>query len=110
MVKRILDCVFSGPLLVLLAPLFFVVAVLVKCTSPGSVLFRQTRVGLNKRQFQIYKFRTMIANAEQLQDEFLPMNEMAGPVFKIANDPELLHSEECCERPALTSCRNDSMF
>ena len=81
--------VFSGLLLILLAPLFLVVAVLVKCTSPGSVLFRQTRVGLNKRQFQIYKFRTMIANAEQIQDELLPMNEMAGPVFKITNDPRV---------------------
>jgi lipopolysaccharide/colanic/teichoic acid biosynthesis glycosyltransferase len=62
---------------------------MVKCTSPGAVLFRQTRVGLNKRQFQIYKFRTMIANAEQIQDELLPMNEMAGPVFKITNDPRV---------------------
>jgi exopolysaccharide biosynthesis polyprenyl glycosylphosphotransferase len=88
-VKRVLDCVFSGLLLVLLTPLFFVVAVLVKCTSPGSILFRQTRIGLNKRQFQIYKFRTMIANAEQIQDALLPMNEMAGPVFKITNDPRV---------------------
>jgi lipopolysaccharide/colanic/teichoic acid biosynthesis glycosyltransferase len=61
----------------------------VKCTSPGSILFRQTRVGLNKRQFQIYKFRTMVANAEQIQEELLPMNEMAGPVFKISNDPRV---------------------
>jgi lipopolysaccharide/colanic/teichoic acid biosynthesis glycosyltransferase len=52
-------------------------------------LFRQTRVGLNKRQFQIYKFRTMVANAEQIQEELLPMNEMAGPVFKISNDPRV---------------------
>ena len=89
MVKRVLDVVFSSALLVLLAPLFFVVAVLVKCASPGAVLFRQTRVGLNKRQFQIYKFRTMNANAEQIQDELLPLNEMAGPVFKITNDPRV---------------------
>ena len=58
-------------LLVALAPLFLVVAVLVKLTSPGPVFFRQTRVGLNKRQFSIYKFRTMVANAEQLQDQLL---------------------------------------
>ena len=89
MVKRALDVVFSSALLVLLAPLFFVVAVLVKCASPGAVLFRQTRVGLNKRQFQIYKFRTMNANAEQIQDELLPLNEMAGPVFKMTNDPRV---------------------
>ena len=88
-VKRICDCVISAVLLVLLAPVFLVVAVLVKCTSPGAILFRQTRVGLNKRQFQIYKFRTMIANAEQIQDELLPLNEMAGPVFKITNDPRV---------------------
>jgi exopolysaccharide biosynthesis polyprenyl glycosylphosphotransferase len=89
MVKRVFDCVFSALLLVLLAPLFFVMAVLVKFTSPGPVLFRQTRVGLNKRQFQIYKFRTMIANAEKIQDDLIPMNEMAGPVFKITNDPRV---------------------
>jgi exopolysaccharide biosynthesis polyprenyl glycosylphosphotransferase len=88
-VKRVFDFVFSGLLLALLAPLFFVVSVLVKCTSPGSILFRQTRVGLNKRQFQIYKFRTMVANAEKIQDELLPMNEMVGPVFKITNDPRV---------------------
>jgi exopolysaccharide biosynthesis polyprenyl glycosylphosphotransferase len=88
-VKRVVDCVFSGLLLILLAPLFFVVAVLVKCTSPGSVLFRQTRVGLNKRQFQIYKFRTMVADAERLQDQLLSMNEMTGPVFKIKKDPRI---------------------
>jgi exopolysaccharide biosynthesis polyprenyl glycosylphosphotransferase len=88
-VKRVFDCIFSALLLVLLAPLFFVIAVLVKCTSAGPFLFRQTRVGLNKRQFQIYKFRTMIANAEQIQDELLPMNEMAGPVFKIKDDPRV---------------------
>ena len=88
-VKRVFDWVVSGALLILLAPVFIVVAVLVKCTSPGSILFRQTRVGLNKRQFQIYKFRTMIANAEQVQDKLLSMNEMDGPVFKIAKDPRV---------------------
>jgi exopolysaccharide biosynthesis polyprenyl glycosylphosphotransferase len=88
-VKRAVDCLASVALLVLLAPLLFAVAVLVKCTSPGSVLFRQTRVGLNKRQFQIYKFRTMVANAEQIQNELLPLNEMAGPAFKITNDPRV---------------------
>ena len=87
--KRVLDCVFSALLLILFAPLFFVVAVLVKWTSPGPIFFRQTRVGLNKRQFRIFKFRTMIANAEQIQGELIPMNEMTGPVFKIKNDPRV---------------------
>jgi lipopolysaccharide/colanic/teichoic acid biosynthesis glycosyltransferase len=66
-----------------------VVAILVKMTSPGPVFFRQTRVGLNKRQFTIYKFRTMVENAERLQEELLSMNEMTGPVFKITKDPRI---------------------
>jgi exopolysaccharide biosynthesis polyprenyl glycosylphosphotransferase len=89
MIKRSLDCLLSGALLVILSPLFLVVAVLVKLTSPGPVFFRQIRVGLNKRKFNIYKFRTMVANAEQLQDRLLSMNEMTGPVFKIKRDPRI---------------------
>jgi exopolysaccharide biosynthesis polyprenyl glycosylphosphotransferase len=89
MIKRTLDCMISGALLVFLSPLFLVVAVLVKLTSPGPIFFRQVRVGLNKRQFSIYKFRTMVANAEQLQDQLLSMNEMTGPVFKIKKDPRV---------------------
>jgi exopolysaccharide biosynthesis polyprenyl glycosylphosphotransferase len=107
MMKRTLDCMFSGVLLALLSPLFLLVAVLVKLTSPGPVLFRQVRVGLNKRQFNIYKFRTMVANAEQLQDQLLSMNEMSGPVFKIKKDPrvtqlgQLLRNTSIDELPQL---------
>jgi exopolysaccharide biosynthesis polyprenyl glycosylphosphotransferase len=89
MIKRTLDCLLSGTLLVIFSPLFFVVAVLVKLTSPGPIFFCQIRVGLNKRKFNIYKFRTMVANAEQLQDQLLSMNEMSGPVFKIERDPRV---------------------
>jgi exopolysaccharide biosynthesis polyprenyl glycosylphosphotransferase len=89
MIKRTLDCLLSGALLFLVSPLFFVVAILVKLTSPGPVFFRQVRVGVNKRKFSIYKFRTMVANAEQLQDQLLSMNEMTGPVFKIKKDPRV---------------------
>jgi exopolysaccharide biosynthesis polyprenyl glycosylphosphotransferase len=89
MVKRALDCLFSTVLLVLFAPIFVVIALLIRLTSPGPVFFRQIRVGLNKRQFSIYKFRTMVANAEQLQDELLAMNEMTGPVFKVKKDPRI---------------------
>ena len=81
----------------------------------GTILFRQTRVGLNKRQFQIYKFRTMIANAEQIQEELLPMNEMAGPVFKITNDPRVtalgrvLRKTSIDELPQLLNVLNGDM-
>lgn len=87
--KRVFDCIICVLLLVPLAPFLLIVAVLVKCTSPGPVFFRQTRVGLNKRQFRIFKFRTMIASAEQLQDQLLSQNEMTGPVFKIKRDPRV---------------------
>jgi exopolysaccharide biosynthesis polyprenyl glycosylphosphotransferase len=89
MVKRMLDCVCSVVLLILCAPLFLLIAALVKTTSPGPVFFRQIRMGLNKRQFTIYKFRTMVSDAEQLQDRLLSMNEMTGPVFKINQDPRV---------------------
>lgn len=87
LIKRVIDCTVSLLLLVLLAPFLLIVGVLVKCTSRGPVLFRQIRVGLNKRHFRIYKFRTMIANAEQMQDRLLSINEMTGPVFKVQKDP-----------------------
>jgi exopolysaccharide biosynthesis polyprenyl glycosylphosphotransferase len=87
--KRIMDFGLSALLLIPLAPVLLTVAALVKFMSPGPILFRQTRVGLNKRKFTIYKFRTMIANAEQVQDQLLSMNEMAGPAFKIKKDPRI---------------------
>jgi exopolysaccharide biosynthesis polyprenyl glycosylphosphotransferase len=87
--KRIIDCGFSIVLAIVFAPLCLCVALLIKLTSPGPVLFRQTRIGLNKRQFQIYKFRTMIADAEKVQDQLLSRNEMNGPAFKIGKDPRI---------------------
>jgi len=88
-VKRGFDLVLSVILLALLAPVFLVVAILIRWTSPGPAFFGQTRVGLNKRQFRMYKFRTMIADAEQIQDQLLNLNEMSGPVFKIKDDPRV---------------------
>jgi exopolysaccharide biosynthesis polyprenyl glycosylphosphotransferase len=89
LVKRTLDVVTSFSLLVLLAPLFVVVSLLIKLTSEGPVLFRQERVGMNKRRFPIYKFRTMVPNAEKMLAELEALNEVSGPVFKIKNDPRL---------------------
>jgi exopolysaccharide biosynthesis polyprenyl glycosylphosphotransferase len=89
LIKRFIDCFVSMIALVLLAPLFLFVGLLVKFTSDGPVFFRQTRVGLNKRMFRIYKFRTMITDAEKVQDQLLSMNEMTGPVFKIKHDPRV---------------------
>jgi len=87
--KRAVDLVLSLVLLVVLSPLLLAVAIAIKMTSSGPVFFRQKRVGLNKRQFTMFKFRTMVPNAEKLQEVLLDQNEMSGPVFKIKNDPRV---------------------
>jgi exopolysaccharide biosynthesis polyprenyl glycosylphosphotransferase len=87
--KRALDVLVSTVLLILLAPLFILSAVLIRFTSEGPIFFLQERVGLNKRRFRIYKFRTMIPNAEKMLPELEMLNEAAGPVFKIKNDPRM---------------------
>jgi exopolysaccharide biosynthesis polyprenyl glycosylphosphotransferase len=88
-IKSILDIVVSVVALILLAPLFFVVAVLIRCEAPGPIFFVQERVGLNKRRFRMYKFRTMVAGAERMQNELERLNEVDGPVFKIRYDPRV---------------------
>lgn len=87
--KRLLDVSVSLLLLVLLAPLFLIVAILNKLDFNGPVFFIQDRVGLNKRRFRMFKFRTMVNDAERKQSELESMNEADGPVFKIKNDPRI---------------------
>ncbi|HET9177640.1 MAG TPA: sugar transferase [Terriglobia bacterium] len=89
-VKRTIDLAASTALLLVLSPLLLMTALLIKLTSPGPVLFRQKRLGLNKRQFWICKFRTMVPDAEQRIAELEDLNEVSGPVFKIKNDPRLI--------------------
>lgn len=88
-VKRALDIIISSLLLTLLIPLFIAVAIAIKLTSPGAFFFAQDRIGLNKRRFRIYKFRTMVPNAEKLIARLDARNEMCGPVFKMKNDPRI---------------------
>ena len=87
--KRPFD--FIGAILVLIpgSLLFIVIALLIKLTSRGPVLFCQKRAGLNGRPFTMYKFRTMVADAEQRKQELSALNEMRGPVFKVTNDPRV---------------------
>jgi exopolysaccharide biosynthesis polyprenyl glycosylphosphotransferase len=88
-VKQLVDLAGAALALALLAVPLAVVALLVKLTSPGPVFFKQQRSGLNGRPFTLYKFRTMVTNAEQLKHELESMNEMDGPVFKVTNDPRI---------------------
>ena len=89
LVKRALDLMISLILLIVLSPLFIVIALLIKLTSPGPTFFVQSRVGLNKRRFKLYKFRTMVSGAEKKLAELEHLNEVSGPVFKIKNDPRI---------------------
>jgi len=87
--KRLLDIIASGLLFVLTLPVMILAAIGIKLTSPGPVFFVQSRVGYSKRIFNLYKFRTMVPNAEQMQHSLESSNEMDGPVFKIDNDPRI---------------------
>jgi len=87
--KRSIDIVLCLILLLLLSPLFLVIAVAIKLTSQGPIFFKQSRCGLNGRTFTLYKFRSMVAGAEMKRRELEKMNEMDGPVFKIKRDPRI---------------------
>lgn len=87
--KAVFDIVLSGILLIALIPFFVSIAAVIKFTSPGPVLFKQTRCGLNGRKFALYKFRTMVVGAEDLLPQLKRNNEMQGPVFKMGNDPRI---------------------
>jgi exopolysaccharide biosynthesis polyprenyl glycosylphosphotransferase len=87
--KQLLDLGLSFVALLLLSWFYGIVALLIKFTSPGPVMFKQQRSGLNGQPFTIYKFRTMVTNAEQFQHELQAMNEMSGPVFKVTKDPRI---------------------
>lgn len=87
--KRLLDIVVSSVVLLLASPVVLVVALAIRLTSPGSVLFKQERIGLNGRIFTLYKFRTMIEDAHERRDEIAHLNEMTGPVFKAKDDPRV---------------------
>ncbi|HHT9121317.1 MAG TPA: sugar transferase [Candidatus Wunengus sp. YC63] len=85
--KRLLDILCSFLLLVISIPLFFIIAILIKRDSKGPVFFLQKRCGKDGREFNMYKFRTMVKDAETLKKRL--KNEMDGPMFKLKNDPRI---------------------
>ena len=88
-IKRIIDVVASFTGLILLSPLILIVSILIKLESKGEVIFKQKRVGLNGKEFYMYKFRSMVINAEELKEQLESQNEMSGPMFKIKDDPRI---------------------
>ena len=89
LIKQLFDYAASAVLLVILSPVFALVALAIRLTSPGPVLYRQIRAGLNGRSFQMLKFRSMKLGAEEHQAELAAQNEMRGPVFKVTKDPRV---------------------
>ncbi len=87
--KRTMDFVISFILVVPLLPLFLIIGILIKWTSPGPALFIQERVGLNKRKFRLLKFRTMVMDAEKQMENLAHLNEVEGAAFKITDDPRV---------------------
>jgi exopolysaccharide biosynthesis polyprenyl glycosylphosphotransferase len=89
LIKQIIDLVGGAVLLVVFSIPMVIAALVIKLTSKGPVFFQQERSGLNGKPFIMYKFRTMVSNAEQLKQELAVLNEMSGPVFKVTNDPRI---------------------
>lgn len=87
--KRMMDIFCSGLGLLMLSPLLAVIAVLIKLTSKGPVIFQQARAGLGGRSFMIYKFRTMVVDAEARKQALRQFSEQDGPAFKLTNDPRI---------------------
>lgn len=99
--KRVFDLVAASIIVILLSPVMLLTALMVKITSPGPVLFKQERVGLNKRKFHVYKFRSMVVDAEKRMAELEKLNEASGPVFKITRDPRITPIGEFIRKTSL---------
>jgi exopolysaccharide biosynthesis polyprenyl glycosylphosphotransferase len=88
-VKSVFDKVLAASALLLLLPVFVLVASVIRVDSSGPALFRQTRVGKDGKEFTVYKFRTMVSDAEQIKTNLRELNESDGVLFKIRNDPRI---------------------
>ncbi len=99
--KRTLDLLLVLPALILLIPVFIGIAIAVKCTSKGPILFGQERVGLNGKTFTMYKFRSMVVDAEEQKAELANLNEADGPMFKIKDDPRITKTGKFIRKTSL---------
>ena len=88
-IKRLIDIICPLLGVLILSPLFIIIAIIIKSTSKGPVFFSQKRVGKNGKEFDMYKFRSMVVNAEELKEKLVAQNEMSGPMFKMKDDPRV---------------------
>jgi exopolysaccharide biosynthesis polyprenyl glycosylphosphotransferase len=101
LLKRAIDISLAASLLLLLSPLMLVISLAVKLTSAGPVFFVQERYGRNRRRFRIYKYRSMVVDAEILMKDVENLNEAAGPIFKIRKDPRITRIGRILRRSSL---------
>ena len=87
--KRLIDVIGALFGLILLSPILIVIGILIKLESKGPIIFSQKRVGLNGKEFKMYKLRSMVVNAEEIKEKLKEKNEMSGPMFKIKDDPRI---------------------
>ena len=89
-VKRIFDFLFSLLALIVFSPLFLIIALAIKIEDPkGPIIFKQNRIGEEGKPFKMYKFRSMVVDAEKELKQLMPLNERQGPVFKMKDDPRI---------------------
>lgn len=89
LIKRLIDIFCSLLGVIILSPIIIIVSIIIKLESKGPVIFSQKRVGINGKEFNMYKFRSMVVNAEELKKKLGKENEMSGPMFKMKNDPRV---------------------
>lgn len=99
--KRAIDIIGAGSGLLLLSPVIAIVVCAVKFTSKGPIFFSQKRVGKNGKIFDMYKFRSMVVNAEELKEKLAHQNEMSGPMFKMKDDPRVTKVGKFIRRTSL---------
>ncbi len=99
--KRVMDLLFASLMVVVAAPLLLALALVVKLTSPGPVIYASERVGLGQRLFKCYKFRTMYAGADVRQAELEELNEATGAIFKMTGDPRITRAGRTLRRFSL---------
>lgn len=100
-VKQSYDPIVAAVVMAVLSPLFLALAVAIKVDSPGPIFFRQTRVGRMGEEFSIYKFRTMVVDAEARKGDLSHLNESSGPLFKMREDPRVTHVGAFLRRTSL---------
>lgn len=101
--KYFLEPIAGIILIILIAPIMFFISILLKLESKGTIFIKQKRLGKNGQQINIFKFRTMYSNSEQLRNKFMSSNEQEGPVFKIKYDPRITQMGRFLKKTGLDS-------